>query len=68
MCDRVWVVRASVPFGAPYQMGLSLPLAAVPQNPNRQDRCVLPHQAAVLEERVVREPALCCNNACNILR
>jgi hypothetical protein len=58
----------SVPLGTPNRMGLSLPLAAVLQNPNQQDRCVPPPQAAVFRERFVREPALCCGTGCSILR
>jgi hypothetical protein len=58
----------SVRLGTPNRMGLSLPLVAVPQNPNLQDRWDPPCQTAVLRKRVVREPALCCGDGHNILR
>jgi hypothetical protein len=62
------VEGSSVRLSTPNRMGLSLSLAAVPQNPNRQDRRGPPCQTAVFEKRVAWEPALCCGDGHIILR
>jgi hypothetical protein len=62
------VERGSVPLGTPNRTGLSLPLAAVLQDPNQPDRHIPPRQAAVQQGRFVREPAACCDDGCSCLR